>query len=475
VTVLGLAALTVLLIFGFLQAPQDSNGARPVLSTFNVVLLGIFLYILLPAMLILNAGTYTWAVDYYSGEVFEKTVWLSTLGVGAFVYGNLFSRRRVEVSEAEVASHGGGAGQTSSTRSSASLVMFGLLAAGIALKLVLILDTGGFAESVTRLSDGVRQFSGVESLDAGAILLVTMSGIADGAATWGSLRALRERRLEKAWLSVLLITLGLTYLLTGKRLVILLPIMVVLVGFHVYRRPLTTRVLPIAIPVAIVLGFLTLSARVFLPAAIAGYNMDLNNIAYADGSVLQFYLYSLEFASVEMISVAVEARPDVLEMFGGAWNAMITTNFESFLYSVPRAVWPGKPTVFYDLSHGITAALGATPFEDPTVGYASTLIGTSFIMGGVIGTLVAMLLLGILTARLDRRLQGSSWSDGSIVLYALALVVVFHLFRQGTLGWTFIVSVVQNYGVLLALLVLCILAKEKRSSLLPRANTSVKK
>jgi MFS family permease len=191
--------------------------------------------------------------------------------------------------------------------------------------------------------------------------------------------------------------------------------------------------------------------------------------------VLQFYLYSLEFASVEMISVAMEARPDILEMFGGAWNAMITTNFESFLYSVPRAVWPGKPTVFYDLSHGITAALGATPFEDPTVGYASTLIGTSFLMGGIIGTLVAMLLLGILTARFDRRLQRRDWSDGSIVLYALALVVVFHLFRQGTLGWTFIVSVVQNYGVLLALLVLCVVAKERRSSPSPRANTSVRK
>lgn len=473
-TVLGLAALAILLVFGFLQAPQDNRGVRPVLSTFNVVLLSVCLYILLPALLILNAGTYTWAVDYYSGEVFEKTVWLSTLGVAAFLYGNMFSRRRTASGDTELRSDDGAA-QSLSPRSFAGVVLYGLLVAGLALKLMLILSTGGFAESVTRLSDGVRQFSGVESLNAGAVLLVTVSGIADGAATWGALRSLRERRREKTWLFVLLITLGLTYLLTGKRLVILLPIMVVLVGFHIYRRSITTRVLPIAIPIAVVVGFLTLSARVFLPAAVAGYNMDVKNIAYADGSVLQFYLYSLEFASVEMISVAIEARQDILEMFGGAWSAIIATNFESFLYSVPRAVWPGKPTVFYDLSHGITAALGATPFQDPTVGYASTLIGTSFLMGGAIGTAAAMLLLGFVTARCDLRLKKGNWSDGSIVIYALALVIVFHLFRQGTLGWTFIVSIVQNYGVLLALFVLCMIAKAPHPSELPRPNPSVKR
>lgn len=473
-TVLGLAALAILLVFGFLQAPQDNRGARPVLSTFNVVLLSVCLYILLPALLILNAGTYTWAVDYYSGEVFEKTVWLSTLGVAAFLYGNMFSRRRTASGDTELHSDDGAA-KSLTPRPFAGVVLYGLLVAGLALKLTLILSTGGFAESVTRLSDGVRQFSGVESLDAGAVLLVTVSGIADGAATWGALRSLRERRHEKTWVFVLLITLGLTYLLTGKRLVILLPMMVVLVGFHIYRRSVTTRVLPIAIPVAVVVGFLTLSARVFLPAAVAGYNMDVKNIAYADGSVLQFYLYSLEFASVEMISVAIEARQDILQMFGGAWSAIVATNFESFLYSVPRAAWPGKPTVFYDLSHGITAALGATPFQDPTVGYASTLIGTSFLMGGAIGTAAAMLLLGFVTARCDLRLKKGTWSDGSIVLYALALVIVFHLFRQGTLGWTFIVSIVQNYGVLLALFVLCMIAKESHPSELPKPNPSVKR
>lgn len=471
-TVLGLAMLTVLLTFGFLQAPQDKEGARPVLSAFNVVLLGICLYVLLPATLILNAGTYTWATDYYSGEIFEKTVWLSALGVAAFLYGNMLSRRRDAIDDTELRSTHD-AGQSMSSRPSTGAVLYGLLVVGLVLKVALIVYSGGFAQSITRLSDGVRQFSGVESLDAGAILLVTVSGIADGAATWGALRSLRQGRGAKAWLFVLLITLALTYVLTGKRLVILLPITVVLVGFHVYRRSLTTRILPIAIPVAIAVGFLTLSARVFLPAAVAGYNLDVNNIAYADGSVLQFYLYSLEFASVEMISVATEARHDILDMFGGAWNALVTTNFEPFLYSVPRAVWPDKPTVFYDLSHGITAALGVTPFEDPTVGYASTLIGTSFLIGGTVGTVIGMLLLGVLAARIDLRLRRADWSDGSIVIYALALVAVFHLFRQGTLGWTFIVSIVQNYGVLLSLLMLCVLAKEGHPSHRPNSSRSV--
>jgi hypothetical protein len=189
---------------------------------------------------------------------------------------------------------------------------------------------------------------------------------------------------------------------------------------------------------------------------VAGYNVNLNDVSYAEGSAWQFYLYSLEFASVEMISVAMQSRSMIIDFFGGTWDALTVTNFESLLYSVPRGLWPGKPTSFYDLSYGISAALGATPFEDPTVGYASTLVGTSFLIGGVIGVIVAMVLLGFITARIDRLLSRRRWTDTSVIVYALALVVTFHLFRQGTLGWTFIVAIVQQYGAIAALLVLSI-------------------
>jgi hypothetical protein len=202
------------------------------------------------------------------------------------------------------------------------------------------------------------------------------------------------------------------------------------------------------------IGFVTLMARVFLPASVHGYSVNLHNVPYARGSVFQFYLYSLEFASAEMISVAMLSRESIIDMFGGTWDATFVTNIQPFLYSVPRALWPGKPSELYDLSYGISAALGATPFEDPTVGYASTVIGTSYLIGGVVGVMCAMFAFGLLAAWIDRRLARQRWTDLSVILYAIGLVVVFHLFRQGTLGWTFIVSIVQQYGAIAALLIL---------------------
>ncbi len=92
--------------------------------------------------------------------------------------------------------------------------------------------------------------------------------------------------------------------------------------------------LPIVVALVIGLGFLTLTARVFLPASNLGYNINLDNVSYANGSVLRFYLYSLEFSTLEMISISMLSRQDILNLFGGTWNAVITTNIEPFAYSV---------------------------------------------------------------------------------------------------------------------------------------------
>jgi oligosaccharide repeat unit polymerase len=456
VAILGLVALAVILVIAFLHAPRDWKGRRPILSSYVVVLIAVSLYILLPSVLILTSGGYTWAPDYFSESTFASAIGLCILGLLAFLYGNAISRRRRAGRKVATDTDDTDAEDPRSTERSTDVLLFALLAAGIALKFYFIMSTGGIEHSVTRFSGYARELTGVNALSAGDILLRTVSGIADGAATWGVLRALRERRQEKLWLFILFVTLCLSYLTIGKRLILLLPILCVLVGVHVYRRSLTTRLLPVVLAITVGIGFITLSARVFLPASVAGYAVNLNDVSYAQGSAWQFYLYSLEFASVEMISVAMQSRTMIVDFFGGTWDAMTVTNFESFLYSVPRGLWPGKPTAFYDLSYGISAALGATPFEDPTVGYASTLIGTSFLIGGVIGVLIAMFVLGFLTARIDRLLSRRRWTDTSVILYALALVVTFHLFRQGTLGWTFIVSIVQQYGAIAALLLLSI-------------------
>ncbi|MGU3497937.1 hypothetical protein [Mycobacterium sp. C31M] len=442
-----------------MSAPKDLHNRRPIFSSYTVVLLCVALYLLMPAILIFAAGEYTWASRYYSDGVFANTVWLSAFGLVAFVYGNLLfrNRRLVKASGDFVVE----ARADDNVRPINGLLLT-LLGLGIVLKIALIIYSGGMTEAVLRLSGFAREFSGVATLDSGAIQLRTISGIADGAATWGVIQAIRGRHRQRLWFAILFLTLGLTYIMIGKRLVFLLPLLCLAVAVHAYRRPLTTKLLPVVFAVAVGIGFLSLITRIFLPASVAGYGINLNNVGYAEGSVFQFYLYSLEFSSVEMISVAMLSRAEILSLFGGAWDALITTNIEPFFYSVPRAIWPGKPTFFYDLSYGISAALGDSSFDAPTVGYASTLIGTAYLLGGVIGVGLAMFGLGALTARIDTQLM-RRWSGASVILYALALVVVFNLFRQGTVGWTFIVTIVQQYGALAALLILSLASRRKKS------------
>lgn len=461
--VVGLLVLAVALTIGFLQSPTDWRRSRPILSTYVVVLVGFALYIVFPSVLIMVSGSYTWAPSYYSESAFAKVIWLSILSLAAFYYGNALGRTKLAKRTTSSVSQQSAPDNDLQSRTT-EILLWMLLTVGIILKIFLIVKTGGLADSVSRLNSYARQFSGIDELDAGSIQLRTLSGVADGAATWGLIRALKLRVNEKLWLAILLGTLSLSYLTIGKRLILLLPIFCVLVAIHVYRRPLTTRLLPIVLAVAMSAGFVTLMIRIFLPASVQGYNINLNNIAYANGSIIQFYLYSLEFSSVEMISVAMASKNEIIDMFGGTWNAFFSTNIESFFYSIPRAVWPGKPPIFYDISHGISAALGATSFDDPTVGYASTVIGTSYLLGGVAAVILSMFFFGVITARLDARLSHSNWSYGSIVIYAISIVATFHLFRQGTLGWTFIVSVVQQYGAIAALLVLSMSAKRSRET-----------
>lgn len=466
VSLLGIVILAIALVAGFIRAPRDWKGTRPILSSYVIVLIGVSLYILFPAILTVTSGAYTWAVDYYSEEAFAQTIWISVLALAAFLFGNALARRRHRYRpkgpDEYVAQSDGRFDQRLS-----GLILFTLLGVGLALKIVLVINTGGIADAIARMSGYAKDFSGIENFDAAAIQLRTISGVADGAATWGMLRALRERRWEKVWLIILILTLSLSYLTIAKRLILLLPILCVLVGVHVYRRSITTRILPLVLASAVGLGFLTLMVRVFLPGSVGGYDMNLDNIEYADGSILKFYLYSLEFASLEMVTVAMLSRQDIIDMFGSAWDATYVSNIEPFFYSMPRVLWPGKPSELYDFSYAISAELGATPFEDPTVGYASTLIGTSYIVAGIVGVMGAMFAMGLLTARIDFRLARQEWTDMSVILYALALVVVFHLFRQGSPGWAFIVGIVQQYGAIAALLLLGLTSRANRGSKSP--------
>jgi hypothetical protein len=320
-----------------------------------------------------------------------------------------------------------------------------LLVSGVLLKLYVVYSAGGLDQTVQRLSGAVRENSGLEQLDADAVGLRNLSGIADGAAVWLLLTALRSKRHRVAASIALALVIILSYTTMGKRLALLWPLLAVAVGMHVFVRRIGIKALPIGVLAFLGLTMGALFFRIFLPAASAGVGIDLNQISYAGGSLLSFYFYSLEFSTVEMITVAIYGRDDLNAIFGGTGGAFFETSIVPFSYIIPRAIWPDKPNTLFDLSHAINAVANGKPLEG-TIGYASTLIGTSYIYGGLILLVLVFLAAGFYVAKVDRHFQSAEWSVIRIISYSFFLVVVFHAFRQGTIGWVFIIAVVQQLG-----------------------------
>jgi len=445
--------LLALAIISIINAPVDWRGAKPMMSSYLIVVMAISLFVILPAIPIAMRGSYIWAPGYFSEENLSAAIWLSILALTMFILGNAVYRRYRPGKQPEQNCDSVHVND-SPPRQNATLLLVAFLFIGVAIKIFLVLSVGGPANSVFMLSSLGRSQSGIDTLDSGAIILRVLSGVADGAAVWGLLNAFRERRNEKTWGIVFLIILSLTFLTIGKRLILLLPILMVVVGIHVYKRPLTIKLLPAMVIGTVLLGLATISLRAILPALLLGYDVDFSRSEYAEGSFLRYYLYSLEFAMLEMITVVMVSRESISGMFGGAWEGFWSTNIEPLFYTVPRAIWPGKPAIFYDLSYGVSAELGVSDFENPTVGFAPTIIGTSYFFLGIAGVALAMFGLGALSAQLDRRLLRGQWGNPDIFLYAIGLVIMFHLFRQGSIGYALIISITQQYGAIAALLTL---------------------
>ncbi len=329
------------------------------------------------------------------------------------------------------------------------------------LKLYVVYTTGGIDAAILRLSNSAQEKAGIQDLQASSIGIRTLSGLADAGAIWLVVQSLRDRKNLAFSATVLVVVLGTSYLTMGKRLALILPLIAIVLAIHAYRHRLTIKYAPLAIVGALGLGMASLLVRILLPASESNTRVDYNQIDYARGSVFNFYFYSLEFSSVEMISVVRNARETILGMFGGSLEAFVITNIQPIAFTIPRSLWPGKPERVYDISYAITAILNGTSLDGAKAGYASSIVGTSYVYLGVFGVLIGLGIFGWVTAVADGALKRNEWSVEAIIVYALVLTLVFHLFRQGTLGWTFIVGIMQQYGTILGISILLLFRVNK--------------
>lgn len=404
-------------------------------------------------LLLFNSGNFIWAPGYEQDDGLVRALLLSLLALGAFALGNRVGARprwrhktrKTPDKEIEKSSRSG-------PELAEWILPIALIIVGMALKFYLIGSLGGPAQTVALSSAGARDRLGLDGPGTALIGIRTLSGIADAGAAWLLIDALRLRRRVLAQMLLFSLVIATSYVTIGKRLTLILPIFCIIIAWHYYRTPILAKTAPLALLVVSAAGMASLLFRVFLPANTAQIAINLDSIPYAHGSIFLFYLYSLEFASVEMIAVSITSANEINGLFGGQLNAYVTTNIVPFSFGIPRAVFPGKPSGYFDLSQGVSSVVLGNNLADTQVGYAPTIIGTSYISGGILGVFVALFLVGRLARYIDDRTAVPSRCTASVVYRAIALVLVFQVFRQGTLGWTFIVAIVQQYGFIVGIL-----------------------
>lgn len=446
--------LIVLTIVALGQCPTDGHGRRHLVSANGIFIITFALYFVIPALNpLLTEGQFYWAVMYSDKTmilvVMCSLVWAILLYLLGYQISSISSKPALR--------------STSHIRPTKSpddrraiMVAIILVVVGVMMKLLAVQLGGGVEETVMRMSKGVSENQNLSVITSIVGHLRNFSGISEAGAAYLLLQALRGDRMRWLAISVFVVVVALAMLTTGKRLYILWPVLIAVCGFSCYVKTILPRHFFLILPLGLTFGFLTLMYRIYAPLYFAGLlaSFDLASVSWAQGSYWLFYFNSLEFSFFELTAAAFADRESITNILGGPLLAAYRPYIEPFLYIIPRSVWLDKPETLLDVSHAMSALVFGTDISLSTFGIASGLTGTSYVLGGAMGYTIAFLTFGFFCRRIDVRYistrnYGEDVHPMRIVWLAFWIVVAFHIFRQGTLGWVFIITVVQQIGVLI--------------------------
>lgn len=466
---LALALVTITLIGALFLAPACSLGHRPLLSGYTIIIYMMTLYIALSAAvpIFFNNMTSLFYPEYSGPDRFFVTLVVNWLGIVLFVaFYQFFSRhRRIHIS-----AHSPGR----PSNSQAYLIAYVLVLIGLVMKGVFILRSGGLHTILVMRSGYIAQNLGLsERSDNLTLYLGFFSIMADAAACWLLLEAMRVRKDLFRYAILCIIVLAMTFLITPKRLILIVPLLALITGFGVYIRPLRINQAPIFLLGAVTFSMATIAGRVFLPAFAAGVTV-LNWTQLDVVRKFAIKMLSADIAYFDATVVAIYGREAVLAKFGGWWGAFYRPNIEPFLYVVPRAIWPWKPESLADMSTALRAIEYGVLLGKAEGGFGIGLIGTAWIYGEFLGLVFCMALLGWAAVFVDRFLVNTHRaSAGRILIFAVSATVLFHVYRQGTLGWVFLNFFQTALVFYLTTIALICFANQKgqtRSSRMPALN-----
>lgn len=440
--VVSIFLVTLLAVTSFLLLrlqPAKHSGSPEIVNAMGVFVIAVTLNITFPALLsvVLNNGDLVWAREY-SNTGYVQTALLNVfLSLLAFALGYraiaLKQRRAEQPRSTKISAQP----TVKTARPLALQALWIILAIGLALKLIALMQIGIGPDLIARLSSSVRRELAVVGAESDVTQnFIFFSTIADAAAAMLLASALKERRRLLVVVGATLLCLAATYFLSGKRSMLILPMVLVVCAFATFRRPITARSLPLVFVVILGFGMMTLLLRILAPQTAIGNFIDYGLLG--DGSLVDFYLYSPEFASFDMLVRAMAQDQEVISLLGGRGIAFYRAFIEPFLYIIPRAVWPDKPMMFTDISHAFYALTFGGIINDQTPGLAATLVGYASVLGGPVAVIVAFVLLGWLASLVDR---AEARSYAGLAIRAVGIVLVFQLFRQGSVGWVFLLFV----------------------------------
>jgi len=459
----GLALLFATIIGAFGLAPTCSLGYRPMVSGYTITLVTMLIYIAFSAAIpiVFNDMQFVNALAYSSEEEIFGTLCVSWAAVVLFVLSYLYFTRDRPINMRPASLY-------RPSQANFHILAYVMLAIGLVMKALFVQRSGGLQTLLLSRSGGLAQSLGLtDEVDRGSIYLNEMSFIADAAACWLLLTALRVRKSTFVHILIFAVTIGFSFLLTPKRLVLLAPILAILIGFGIYVWPLRLRYAPYFVAAAMGFSLITLLTRIFLPAYLAGVNvLDFANFDRVRYFVV--HLMGMDMGFFEGTAVAVYGTNDVIAKFGSWGGAFYFPNVEPFFYIVPRFIWPLKPDHFVDVAVAVGTVMYGGTLEKANWGYGVGLVGTSWLYGGFAGLVVGMGILGWASAVCDRFMAKMHYaSPERILIFAVACTTLFHLYRQGTIGWVFLNFVQTQAPFFVAVLVLLYVSSrgDKRSAI----------
>lgn len=453
-----MALMGFLIYVGIRLGIRDQYGLRPLFSANNVMLILFILYVFLSAALsiVFNNFEFTWATNYSGAEYALPTLVLCIGALAIYIYAYRFflsTRRSVHLAHESP--------DASRLVTTAALVLTSI---GLGLKIYVFFAMGGLRGSVTQMSPGLIESLAIANLDYTVSTVRNLSGISEVAVVWMLVVSIRRRQGLLLWGALFSVTMILVYMAAAKRSYLIEPFVAIILAYHFYIRKLRLWLLPFLLAATLVFGMGSLFVRAVLPATINDIEISPFDVPWAHGTWLGFYFYSLEFSTFETMTIAIQEYDKIIALFGSSLEAFYTTNIEPIFYVVPRVVWPGKPLLFIDLSMAMTAVIFGQSLGASEWGTAASYIGNSWVLGGAFGVVGYSTFLAWLAASSDWYLFRSSAvnKDIAINVFSVALFSAFVLWRQGSLGYSFIQLVPNQIGYLAGFVILFILSKRQR-------------